>query len=83
MHGSGHTNPALKLVTFADLKERGVPYSRDHLRRMTVAGTFPKPIQLGPGRVAWIEGEIADWIEARMAARRAAQPQRRKLIPAG
>jgi prophage regulatory protein len=30
------------------------------------AGTFPRPIALGPGAVAWRESEINDWIAARI-----------------
>lgn len=33
------------------------------------AGTFPKSVPLGPRRVAWVEAEIDEWIEARIAAR--------------
>lgn len=32
------------------------------------AGEFPKPVDLG-GVVAWVESELVDWIEARIAAR--------------
>ena len=32
------------------------------------AGEFPKPVDLG-GVVAWVESEVEDWIQARIAER--------------
>ena len=31
--------------------------------------TFPTQVKLSKGRVAWVETEIAEWLECRMAAR--------------
>ena len=31
--------------------------------------TFPIQVKLSKGRVAWVESEVADWIESKMAAR--------------
>ncbi|MBW4330049.1 AlpA family phage regulatory protein [Stakelama sp. CBK3Z-3] len=36
------------------------------------AGTFPKPIPLGPKARGWLVSEIEDWVEQRKAARDAA-----------
>ncbi len=36
---------------------------------LMAAGMFPRPINIGPRAVGWIESEIEDWISARMAAR--------------
>lgn len=46
------------------------------LRKSTIykyiaAGTFPKPVPLGGGRVAWVEQEIQDWITKCIQAREA------------
>lgn len=38
------------------------------------AGTFPRPVKIGPRASAWIESEISDWIAARIEATR--QPAR-------
>jgi prophage regulatory protein len=59
-----------RLLTFAQVRQR-IPYTRQHLGRLEKAGLFPKRVQLGPNRVAWIETEIDEHIEA-VAARRAA-----------
>jgi len=38
-------------------------------------GAFPKPVQLGPRAVGWIEADISAWIAQRIAAGRdEAQP---------
>lgn len=31
--------------------------------------TFPIQVKLSKGRVAWVESEVADWIESKMATR--------------
>jgi prophage regulatory protein len=47
---------------------RRVPLSRVQRWRMTKAGMFPAPVQLGPNSVGWYEDEIDAWL--------AAQPRR-------
>ena len=32
-------------------------------------GDFPKPIQLGPRAVAWVEEEVHGWLEEKVKAR--------------
>ena len=39
------------------------------LWRKISSAEFPKPIQLGPNRVGWIESEVDAWIDARIAER--------------
>lgn len=43
--------------------------SRASLYAAIRAGTFPEPISIGPNRVAWLEVEIDQWINERLAAR--------------
>jgi len=60
----------MKLLMFEELKpSKGVPYCRDHLRTKVAKKEFPAPIPLSPGRIAWIEEEIDDWIAERAAER--------------
>jgi len=33
------------------------------------AGTFPRPIKIGPRAVGWLESEIDAWLAARVAER--------------
>lgn len=35
------------------------------LYRMIAEGRFPKPFELVPGRIAWIESDIDDWLAER------------------
>lgn len=37
-------------------------------------GLFPAPIKLGARAVGWLESDVNDWISARVAASRSAQP---------
>lgn len=43
--------------------------SRSSLYLMMSKGEFPKPIKLGSKSVAWLESEIFDWVNARIALR--------------
>ena len=47
------------------MPDKGIPYCGDHIRRLVLAGQFPKPIKIGRGRNAWIETEINLWLQAR------------------
>jgi prophage regulatory protein len=46
-----------------------VLYSPAHIARLEQAGKFPKRIQLGPGRVGWVEDEVQEWMRHRVAER--------------
>jgi prophage regulatory protein len=59
-----------RLLPYEELKQR-VPYTRQHLSRLEKLHLFPKRIQVGGNRIAWLEAEINAWIEARAAARAA------------
>jgi prophage regulatory protein len=50
----------------------GIPYSPQHIARLEAAGKFPKRIQLGQNRVAWLLSEIDEWLNVRIAKRDAA-----------
>lgn len=43
--------------------------SRSAIYAQISDGQFPTQINLGPRTVGWVESEIVDWIEARIAAR--------------
>lgn len=44
--------------------------SRSTVYRFMAEGTFPKPVALGT-RKAWLESEVSEWIDARIAERAA------------
>jgi prophage regulatory protein len=58
-----------RLLTFSDLKARGIPWTRMHLGRLERAGKFPQHIELGENSVAWFEDEIDAFLEAKAAER--------------
>jgi prophage regulatory protein len=58
-------NAPVRVLTFAGLKDRGIPFSRQHLGRLEAAGRFPARIQLGASRVGWVESEVDEWIRGR------------------
>jgi prophage regulatory protein len=57
-----------KLLTYDDLREIGLPYSRCHLWRLYKSDKFPRPIKLSASRNAWRAEEIEAWIAERAAA---------------
>ena len=70
-----------KLVSKKELRSvLGVPYSPQHIARLEAVGLFPKRIQLGPNRVAWLQAEVEKWIEERITASRAPGT---KMLPSG
>jgi prophage regulatory protein len=52
-------------VTYAGLRELGIPFSRVHIRRLELAGKFPRSVLLGDRSVAWRRRELDEWINAR------------------
>ena len=61
----------LRINRLPEVRAR-VGLSRSTIWAMCRAGTFPKPIKLGPRAVGWNEAEVTAWIEARTADRGAA-----------
>ena len=53
---------------------KGIPYSREHLWRLEQAGQFPRRVQIGAGRIVYIEDEIDAFIKAKIAERDAKFP---------
>jgi predicted DNA-binding transcriptional regulator AlpA len=57
----------MKLLTYANLRERGWPYSKPHTWRLVRGGKFPAPKKLGFGPNAknvWAEDEYEAAIKA-------------------
>jgi Prophage CP4-57 regulatory protein (AlpA) len=55
------------LVSFADLRQRGIFTNWSSLRRAIDHENFPHGIQLGPNRRAWFLHEVEAWIASRPA----------------
>jgi len=61
----------MRLLSKKHLREM-VLYSPQHIARLEAAGQFPKRVRLGAGRVGWVEQEVLDWLQQRIALRDAA-----------
>lgn len=46
--------------------------SRTTIYRRVAAGSFPRPVPISDGLVAWYESDVDDWIESPMGWRVAA-----------
>jgi predicted DNA-binding transcriptional regulator AlpA len=61
----------MRLLTYKQLRtEKGITYSRTHLRRISDPASewyqgFPLPIEVSPGRIGWIEEEVDEWLRSR------------------
>jgi prophage regulatory protein len=53
----------MKLVSYDDLKQMGIPFTRRHLARLEAAGKFPRHVKLGPRTNAWVESEISQLLK--------------------
>lgn len=58
----------MRLLSKKEVRAK-VLYSPAHIARLEAQGLFPKRVRLSVGRVGWVEQEIDDWIEARIAER--------------
>lgn len=58
----------MRLLTKRQVKDL-VCYSYAHIDRLEAQGRFPKRVRLGQQRVAWLESEVQDWIQAKVAER--------------
>jgi len=57
-----------------------VGFSKNTLYARIRAGTFPKPVALGPQTTAFLEGEVLDWMKAQATQRRGySNPTLKKL----
>ena len=59
-----------RMLSHADLRDRGIRYSKQHIHRLIKRGLFPRPVKLGAGGTnAWLEREIDQYLEDRITAR--------------
>jgi prophage regulatory protein len=68
--GPPAASAGLRFLNYDDLRRlKGISYCRVHLQRLENEGRFPQRVQIGAGRIGWLEREIDEWIETRAAAR--------------
>ncbi len=61
--------PKGRIFTLGTLRDKGVPFSKNHIRRLVRMGRFPKPFRLSERRPAWTEAQLDAWVSAREAER--------------
>lgn len=61
------SNP--KLLTFPELRERGVLIGRRQVDKLEAMGKFPHRVTMSNNRVAWLSEEIDEYVEAIIARR--------------
>lgn len=61
-----------KLIDFAEVQSRTGKLSKATYWRLRRNRLFPNPVAISPGRKAWLESEINDWIASRTSERAAA-----------
>lgn len=62
---------APRLMSFGEVCSE-TTLSRFAINALRQANLFPKPVQLGERRIAFVRAEVIGWIEAKMDARKAA-----------
>ncbi len=62
------------LVPYDGLKAKGITFSKMHIWRLEKARKFPMHVQVSAQRIAWVESEIDQWIDDRIAAREQVEP---------
>lgn len=55
-------------LTRNEVKKR-VNLSSTQIARLEACGDFPAQIQIGPGRIGWLESKITMWMQKRIDAR--------------
>jgi prophage regulatory protein len=59
----------MRVLDLPDLKAKGIKYTRVHIARLERTKKFPKHINLGGNRTAWIEEEVDQWLRDKAAER--------------
>ena len=62
-------NTSIKKFIVLPKVQEIVPYSASHIWRLERSGKFPRRIRLGGNRVAWLQSEVENWVEGKIAAR--------------
>ena len=59
----------IKIIKLPEVKE-ATGLSRSAIYAYIKRGIFPQSVTLGPRAVGWVEAEIQEWLEARIAESR-------------
>ena len=56
----------MRILSYDDLKSRGISYSKVHLWRLEKARKFPPRVPLTDNRYGWVDAEIDQWLAERI-----------------
>jgi prophage regulatory protein len=62
MNSKRTLKPGQIVLSYDDLKKKGIRFSRQWILSLSQRGKFPKPIKLGEASTGFIESEVDDWI---------------------
>ena len=62
----------MQLLDRNGLREKGIPFTKQHIDRLIRKGEFPRPIKIGSNTNAWIEDEVDQYVADRVTQRDAA-----------
>jgi prophage regulatory protein len=65
----------MRMLTTADLREKGIPWTRQHINRKVKRGEFPPPVKIGASTNGWPETEIDAWLRDRLEERDRKRPR--------
>jgi predicted DNA-binding transcriptional regulator AlpA len=54
-----------RAIGWDGLRERGVLYSKNHVRRLWETGLFPRPFNLSKRTIVWWADEIDQWVASK------------------
>jgi prophage regulatory protein len=61
---------AMNVLRFKQLKtEKGIPFSRQHIKRLERDGKFPRSVPFGANTEVYVEEEVDRWKAERVAMR--------------
>ena len=52
-----------RILSYEDLKNKGIKFSRQWILHLTKEGKFPKSVKLGESSVGFLEHEVDAWID--------------------
>jgi hypothetical protein len=55
--------PKGRLYTLSTLRDKGIKFVPNHIRRLVKKGRFPRPLYLGAHTPAWTESSLDEWLE--------------------
>ena len=58
----------MRLISMKELMHK-TSLARSTIYKYLSEGNFPKSVSLGPNKVAWLESEVDEWIEEKLAQR--------------